>query len=340
VIVEQAAEARANDTEQLAREKKASKSQALQELLKLLQKIDKSGDGMVSLDEIMGAFHNVPDFRNLMTVMDLTKSELQVLFEMADRDGQGLIEIGVLCKELFALKNNDTSMLLAMIKFSCQETHSFVKSFYSKMGDLTKQGETLSAQVNLLNEKIEHLMGAAEPQPVELLHEIGAHPREQRPFSDTELQSMLRRSSTRVVTNTQEWSNVEEMQQEVQDLLHFSRSLLTKAIAQVDISSARLTRSLSELISAEGVKDAMDIKTIEVWLAVQKYHQCKATLEKQRDQLVKQHHNEFHNMPDQTKDRQDLVSPARQGMSQLKDLVMQLLQLNAHDVPKSTIFGL
>jgi len=350
VIVETAAEARPNDIAEVAREKSASKAAAMQALLELCEKIDKDGDRTVSWDELMKAYTTLPEFRDLMTVMDLTSNELQVLFDLADREEEGKVDIHILCNELYSLKVRDDRMLLTMIKFNCQETHQFVKHIRSKFEELTKQSETFSAQINLLDTKIEHLTDAAKIQhaqvdpPAASLHEADVHPPAQKDLSDTEPHSRMHRSSVNAVASQastiQEWAYVDQLQQEVQNLLDFCGVLVSKAIKQVDNSSARLIESLNTLMSAEGVTDALDIKTVEVWLAEQKYQHCKSTLQGGRDQFVKQQHKELHSVPVQAEDRWDLVSRQRQGMSQLKNLAAQLLQLDAHHVPKSTIFGL
>jgi len=275
---------------------------------------------------------------SVMTVMDLTAPELEFIFEMIDRGSTGRVEIRTLSSELFAIKNHDDSMALAMIKFNSQETHRCVKSAIPKIEELTKQGENLSAQINLFDKKIERLVGAAINQhvqvdpPTALLHEIGVDPSAQEPFNDTGSPLLMHHSRSNVAI-----SQAANTQQEVQNLLDVSRM---KASMQVDISSARLATSVTTLMSAEGVKDTLDIKTIEVWLVVHKYEQCRANLQRERADLMEQQHNKLHNMPVQTEDRQDLASPRRQGISQLKDLVVQLLQLDMHDVPKRAIFAL
>jgi len=64
VIVDSAAEARAKDGEEGARDKKENKSKAIEELVQLVRRIDKNGDGMISIGEVMDAYENVPAFRN------------------------------------------------------------------------------------------------------------------------------------------------------------------------------------------------------------------------------------------------------------------------------------
>jgi len=66
VIVEQAAEARAKDVEEMARQKSKGKTKALKDLLRFCEKIDKNGDGMLSIDEVMGAYDRSVVFQDLM----------------------------------------------------------------------------------------------------------------------------------------------------------------------------------------------------------------------------------------------------------------------------------
>jgi len=223
VIVEQAAEARVKDVEEMARQKSQEKTKAMKELFKFCKKIDKNFDGMLSKDEVMTAYDRSLVFRDLTTAMDMTRAELQLLFEMADAKGYGLISYETFCNELFHMKSHGQSALEAMLKFNTQETQNILKKIPPKLEELTKQSEMFSAQVNLLDKKIEHLVVSAKPQhaqteaPEARLYEIGAHPPAQKPCSDLESCVIMQHSGTQAVAwqtaCISDWGNYCQLQQ-------------------------------------------------------------------------------------------------------------------------------
>jgi len=286
VIVEQAADARAKDLQEMAHQKSHSREEALKDLLRSCEKIDKNGDGLLSISEVIGGYERSKVFRQLMAAMDMTETDLRALFQMADPKRTGLIDYHSFCNELLQLQGRDVNMLLAMLRFNMQGTQDMLKEISPRLEELAKQGQTFSAQISVLDQKIEQLVLSARQEhtqdnsPGATSYEIGVHPSAQEPLGDSESCAKMHHSSTQGVpwqtAGMQEWDNFHELQQELQNLLDTSRFLLSKAVTQVDISLPRLTVSLSTLMRAEGTIDSLDIKTLEVWLLERKYQQYKS----------------------------------------------------------------
>jgi len=247
------------------------------------------------------------------------------------------------------MKSHGQSALEAMLKFNTPETENILKKITPKLEELTKQSEMFSAQVNLLDKKIEHLVVSAKPQhaqteaPEARLYEIGAHPPAQKPCSDLESCVMMQHSGTQAVAwqtaCISDWGNYCQLQQELQNLLDTSLFLLDRAIAQVDISPSRITQSLNTLMRADGAIDLSDIKTLDVWLAERKYQQIKSTVQTKTNQLMEQQHEKRQDIPVQAEDGRDIVSPTKQMRSELKYLLVDLLRIDAHDIPKKAAAG-
>jgi len=329
--------------------KSQEKTDALKDLLRFCEKIDKNGDGMLTIDEVMGAYDRSVVFRELMTAMDMTPAELHVVFRMADTKENGLVNYQSFCNELFHLKSRDHSMLLAMVKFNMQATQDMLKKIAPKLEELGKQGQVFSAQINVLDQKIDHLDVSEKLEHVQhtppgaTLYGIGAHPPAKKPFRESHPCAMMHHPSTQAVASQaagiQDWGNFDHLQQELQNLLDTSRFLVGKAIQDIDISPPRLTESLSTLMRADGTICSLDIKTLEVWLSERKYQQFKSTVQAQRDQLMEQQTEVWEDTPVATEHGQDPVSSTKQVLSQLKHLLVQLLQNDAHEVPKQAVAG-
>jgi len=189
VIVEQAADARARDVQELVRQKSQSKEKALKDLLSFCEKIDKTSDGMLSIGKVMGAYKRSAVFRELMTAMGMTNPALQGIFQIADPKCTGLIDYNSFSSELFHLKCRDLSMLLVQLRFNMQATQDMLKEITPQLEELAKQDQMFSAQVNVLDHKREQLVLSAtlgktqeENLPEATLQEIGARPAAQTPW--------------------------------------------------------------------------------------------------------------------------------------------------------------
>ena len=76
VIVESAAEARENDSDQKIKNKESERGKSMVELAVLCADLDKDASGTVSLDELFFGYDNLPQFKRLMEQMDIKRDEL------------------------------------------------------------------------------------------------------------------------------------------------------------------------------------------------------------------------------------------------------------------------
>lgn len=366
VIVEQAAEARARDVEEVARQKVEDKAEAKKALLKHCEGMDQDSNGKLSVDELMRAYEYSSEFRNLMTVMDVTSAELQIVFEMADRLGTGEIEYATFCDELFRIKTQDHRSLLVMMRHGMKDQHHMLQKLYKQLDMVEGQGARCLAQVELLHKKIGHTSSATTSvqSPVAFecdrffyqelrmdkniespatQNKMGADvsPESRCSNEDTEppVSIHLTGSGMHVLrtSNLQSWNYLQNLQQAVQCLVDVDAYLLDQVTQQIDISFGKLTHALRMLTHAEGDRNEHDIKTIEVWLAGVKYEQCKLRLNAispiGKIQAMKHRHEEWQPVPIEAEGIQNMIATHQHVFSRLKDLQLELLQLDALAVP-------
>jgi len=121
VIVERAADAREKDIHNMARQKMQAQKELKHELITLCKEIDENGDGKMTICELLAAFDDSARFRDLMTLLDVHKSELEVLLKVMDQDGSGYLDYEEFCDELSRYKSFDRSMMLVLMKFNIVE---------------------------------------------------------------------------------------------------------------------------------------------------------------------------------------------------------------------------
>jgi len=86
----------------------ASTAEEFQEMTALhtmFPKLDKDGNGVLSVDELCEAAATVPEFRDHLRVLDIVEQDLPELFEMIDTDGSGGLDSGEFAEALYRLKH-------------------------------------------------------------------------------------------------------------------------------------------------------------------------------------------------------------------------------------------
>lgn len=92
VVVDTFAEVRESDVMNLAEELDHNLKKDRKFLEKIFNRLDKSGNGELTLQDLMDGARRDPEFQSRLRVMDIDEVDLQQLFEMIDVDGSGAIE--------------------------------------------------------------------------------------------------------------------------------------------------------------------------------------------------------------------------------------------------------
>jgi len=159
VIVERAAEARERDLAETARLKSAEFQETKKDLIKLCHAVDTSGDGKVTLDELVDAYRNLPEFRDFMTTLDVQEHDLSFMLNLLDVDNSGYLDCQEFSDELIKLKSNDTSMLLALNRYQLAQLGRRVeKNVETVLSRVMKTTERHESQLELISGKLDRFL--------------------------------------------------------------------------------------------------------------------------------------------------------------------------------------
>jgi len=148
VIVERAAEARENDITDIVQRKAQNQHKTKKELMKLCREIDVNRNGILSADEMMAAYHNNADFRQILAAQDVAQCDMQEIIRMLDADGSGDLDYEEFCEQIIALMSQDARTVLALTRFSVEDTRNM----------LDKQLEQLMKKVELSQLTASHVL--------------------------------------------------------------------------------------------------------------------------------------------------------------------------------------
>jgi len=121
VIVEKATEAKAVTLREEAEKKEQMYKDASRRLYTLCQELDTDDSGLLSLDELKAGYQDNADFADLLKTMDIDDRDLDVVFNMLDRDGSGAVEYQEFVEQLHMMRNHEPQTMLVFIKFYVME---------------------------------------------------------------------------------------------------------------------------------------------------------------------------------------------------------------------------
>jgi len=121
VVVDTFAEVRESDVINLAEELEHSLKADRKYLQKIFNRLDESGSGELTLQNLMEGARKDAEFQSRLRVMDIDEIDLQLLFEMIDADGSGTIEVGEFIAPLSRWVR-DSKTAPRFIKYNLQQT--------------------------------------------------------------------------------------------------------------------------------------------------------------------------------------------------------------------------
>jgi len=333
VIVERAADAKEKDIQEMARQKCQNQAEAKDELLKLCEYMDQDESGKLTLNDLLTAYSHSHDFRNLMTVMDLQESELQALFEIADRDGSGTVAYDEFCDELLQIKAQDQRMCLAMLRFSVLELRHLVEfDLGRQVHSILAEARVHSSQLTCIEHKIEQLLTPQQivksTQTFESKKAVQSATLCAMSFGHSRLQESLveERPSLPSVgppKHAPAWNGLDELRDEVQNLLDVEEYLVQKVEMQVDASMAKVISAFHNLINKESAAQPDEIKMIDAWLVKHKLGECTSEF----SSILRTDGFQRSDIPIE----EGKMRKHQQLLSRLKALLPQLLRLSAGD---------
>lgn len=175
VVVDQFAEARERDVLNLAEELDHDMRTDRTRLKKMFDRIDKDGEGQLSLEQLMSGARNDAELQSRLKVMDIDEGDLHELFQMIDVDGSGTIELEEFIRPLSRWVH-DSKTAPRFIKYNLlrtmhqqEELHKHVEIAFvnvnskidSVAADLKKITRLYTANTRSVYRAGEHRAGAA-----------------------------------------------------------------------------------------------------------------------------------------------------------------------------------
>jgi len=140
VIVDRAWEARQEDIQRQLQDRSDELDTAKKRLRKFYSEMDEDSSGTLSLAEILGGYDENVDFQNAMKVMDITRDDISIVFNMIDSDGSGEVNFEEFLHGLTKMKSENAHTLLMFIKFYVQECrHSLADQMKFLHGTLDRR---------------------------------------------------------------------------------------------------------------------------------------------------------------------------------------------------------
>ncbi|CAE7827105.1 RBG2 [Symbiodinium sp. CCMP2456] len=175
VVVDQFAEARERDVLNLAEELDHDMKTDRTRLKKMFDRIDKDGEGQLSLEQLLSGARNDAELQSRLKVMDIDEGDLNELFQMIDVDGSGTIELEEFIRPLSRWVH-DSKTAPRFIKYNLlrtmhqqEELHKHVEIGFVNMNskidsvtaDLKKFTRLYTANTRSVYRAGEHRAGAA-----------------------------------------------------------------------------------------------------------------------------------------------------------------------------------
>eukprot|EP00746_Dinoflagellata_sp_MGD_P127368 gnl/MRDRNA2_/MRDRNA2_61960_c0_seq2.p1 gnl/MRDRNA2_/MRDRNA2_61960_c0~~gnl/MRDRNA2_/MRDRNA2_61960_c0_seq2.p1 ORF type:complete len:565 (+),score=127.88 gnl/MRDRNA2_/MRDRNA2_61960_c0_seq2:249-1697(+) len=150
VMIENAAEGRRSDYERMAKTKEEAKQQGKARFLNLCRKIDTDDSGSISLEEVEVAAIEVPEFRDVLRVMDIETNDIHCVFALLDEDRSGQVEYEEFAEQLWKMKSQEQHTTLMILKYYILQLWEKVKSETSRLQDAyIRETETHSEKTNV-----------------------------------------------------------------------------------------------------------------------------------------------------------------------------------------------
>lgn len=160
VIVERAAEARANDQERKQKQKEEERARNMVGLATLCASMDMDGSGSLSLEEMLEGFETSEDFQKLMHCMDIQRDDVETIFNVLDEDRSGEVSYLEFCKHLGSFFERDPKIIGSVVKYSMMEIKQVVKE---EVMDVLQLHTKMLQEQRLLLDKLRY---AVCPAPV------------------------------------------------------------------------------------------------------------------------------------------------------------------------------
>lgn len=135
VIVDGAAQARADDLDEQVEKKKQDCNVAREKLLQLCADMDNDDSGELGLEELAAGYQDNAEFASTLNLMDVGADDLEMVFEILDEDKSGTVTFTEFVDQLHKMKTQESHTLLIFIKHHVNEIREKVTQQLSLVRD-------------------------------------------------------------------------------------------------------------------------------------------------------------------------------------------------------------
>lgn len=158
VIVERAAEARERDVTDRIQQQDEEASRMKLKLLQICATMDTDCSYSLTTDELHSAYDTIPEFRNMLTLMNISRKDLHMVYELLDRDASGSVDYQEFCEELYLMSLTDQRWALADTKHKLvhlkvtleQQLKTVLSCFEARAESQENQLNAIALQLNKL----------------------------------------------------------------------------------------------------------------------------------------------------------------------------------------------
>lgn len=248
VIVEKAAEARANNKERNNMKKEIEREAQMVELAVLCDALDGDNNGKVSLDEMLDGFDRQDTFFKLMEHMDIARDEVEVVFNVLSGKGTD-VDYMEFCQHLSTFNKRDPLMIQSMIKYSVMELRHVLKQ--DVMEALRNQNQMLEEQLVLLSHVPSCAEAAQDLQKKRLLRQSQSEEKKQELSKE--------RNSTRTVSSDASWTiNLDHVNEALEAACMHFQSMEAELDELLDKAQA-----IPQKLLGQASQNAMDVQQVQ-----------------------------------------------------------------------------
>lgn len=126
VIVDKALRVHDEDLKREAEELEKQRSTAVDVFTDMCAAMDVDSNGSLDLDELKHGFATMPEFRNILAIMNISENDLEVLFHMMDKDASGDVSYVEFARQLEKVRSASVQTLLSFANHHLLQTKDMI----------------------------------------------------------------------------------------------------------------------------------------------------------------------------------------------------------------------
>lgn len=107
--------------------RKAQQNKGGEELALLCANMDLNHNGMVSFEELLQGYDELPEFKRLMEVMDIKREDMETVFHVLDSDDSSEVSYLEFCQNLGSFFRRDPVIMQSLVKYSVLEVRKILE---------------------------------------------------------------------------------------------------------------------------------------------------------------------------------------------------------------------